>query len=153
MIISYGVDICVDQIIMDNYLNEFTKVGLSKLMRPFENSPDDIYKLTKAFSVAFNLHAGISRNNNKNDPYINHCLRVSLILSEEISCRDINALCRPSYTMSSRRRETQATIRQSRSSTDFGNGVGDIITTLSRNSPDDRRVEYLQPYFEKIVSL
>ena len=36
--------------------------------------------------------------------------------------------------------------------TDFGKGVGDIITTLSRNSPDDRRVEYLQPYFEKIAS-
>ena len=151
MIISYGVDICVDQIIMDNYLNEFTKVGLSKLMRPFENSPDDIYKLTKAFSVAFNLHSGISRNNNKNDPYINHCLRVSLILSEEICCRDINALC-AALLHDVFEKTRDPSYDSTKLLTDFGKGVGDIIITLSRNSPDDRRVEHLQTYFEKIAS-
>ncbi len=133
--------------IMDSCLNEFTKVGLSKLMKPFENSPDDVYKLTRAFSVAFNLHAGLSRNNNRNDPYINHCLRVSLILSEEICCRDINALSaallhdvleksrNPSYDSTSLL-------------ADFGESIRDIIFTLSRISSE----ESLQHYFEKIAS-
>ncbi|MGA7370716.1 MAG: HD domain-containing protein [Nitrososphaeraceae archaeon] len=128
-------------------MNEFTKVGLSKLMKPFENSPDDVYKLTRAFSVAFNLHAGLSRNNNRNDPYINHCLRVSLILSEEICCRDINALSaallhdvleksrNPSYDSTSLL-------------ADFGESIRDIIFTLSRISSE----ESLQHYFEKIAS-
>ena len=133
--------------IMDSCLNEFTKVGLSKLMKPFENSPDDVYKLTRAFSVAFNLHAGLSRNNNRNDPYINHCLRVSLILSEEICCRDIKALSaallhdvleksrNPSYDSTSLL-------------ADFGESIRDIIFTLSRISSE----ESLQHYFEKIAS-
>jgi (p)ppGpp synthase/HD superfamily hydrolase len=137
--------------IIDNCLNEFTKTGLSTLMKPFENSPDDLYKLTRAFSVAFNIHAGLSRNTNKNDPYINHCLRVSLILSEEIRCRDINALCAallhdvfektriPSYD-------------STRLLADFGENIGDIIFTLSRNSPEDNKAGYLQHYFEKIAS-
>lgn len=137
--------------IMDSCLNEFTKVGLSKLMKPFENSPDDVYKLTRAFSVAFNIHAGLSRNNNRNDPYINHCLRVSLILSEEICCRDINALSaallhdvleksrNPSYDSTSLL-------------ADFGESIRDIIFTLSRISSEDRKAESLQHYFEKIAS-
>jgi (p)ppGpp synthase/HD superfamily hydrolase len=116
-------------------------------MKPFENSPDDVYKLTRAFSVAFNLHAGLSRNNNRNDPYINHCLRVSLILSEEICCRDINALSaallhdvleksrNPSYDSTSLL-------------ADFGESIRDIIFTLSRISSE----ESLQHYFEKIAS-
>ena len=137
--------------VMDNCLNEFTKIGLSKLMKPFENSPEDLYKLTRAFSVAFNMHAGISRNNNRNDPYINHCLRVSLILSEEICCRDITALSaallhdvfektrNPSYDSTS-------------FLADFGENISEIIFTLSRNSEEERKAEYLRPYFEKIAS-
>src|SRR5512145_906848 len=136
---------------IDSCFNEFTKVGLSKLMKPFENSPGDIYRLTRAFSVAFNIHAGLSRNNNKNDPYVNHCLRVSLILSEEICCRDINALCaallhdvfdktrNPSYDAT-------------RLLADFGENIGDVVFTLSRSGPEDRKAEYLQHYYEKIAS-
>jgi (p)ppGpp synthase/HD superfamily hydrolase len=137
--------------VMDSCLNEFTKVGLSKLMKPFENSPDDLYKLTRAFSVAFNIHAGLSRNNNRNDPYINHCLRVSLILSEEICCRDIIALS-AALLHDVFEKTRNPSYDSTRLLADFGENISDIILTLSRDSPEDRKTEYLQHYFEKIAS-
>ena len=137
--------------IMDNCLNEFTKVGLSKLMKPFENSPDDLYKLMRAFSVAFNIHAGLSRNNNKNDPYVNHCLRVSLILSEEICCKNIIALS-AALLHDVFEKTRNPSYDSTKLLADFGENISDIIFTLSRNSPEDRKVEYLQHYYEKIAS-
>jgi len=137
--------------IMDNCLNEFTKVGLTKLMKPFENSPDDLYKLIRAFSVAFNIHAGLSRNNNKNDPYVNHCLRVSLILSEEICCKNIIALS-AALLHDVFEKTRNPSYDSTKLLADFGENISDIIFTLSRNSPEDRKVEYLQHYYEKIAS-
>lgn len=137
--------------IMDNCLNEFTKVGLSKLMKPFENSTDDLYKLIRAFSVAFNIHAGLSRNNNKNDPYINHCLRVSLILSEEICCKNIIALS-AALLHDVLEKTRNPSYDSTKLLADFGENISDIIFTLSRNSPEDRKVGYLQHYYEKIAS-
>lgn len=137
--------------IMDNCLNEFTKVGLSKLMKPFENSTDDLYKLIRAFSVAFNIHAGLSRNNNKNDPYVNHCLRVSLILSEEICCKNIIALS-AALLHDVFEKTRNPSYDSTKLLADFGENISDIIFTLSRNSPEDRKVGYLQHYYEKIAS-
>jgi (p)ppGpp synthase/HD superfamily hydrolase len=136
---------------MDSCLNEFTKVGLSKLMKPFENSPDDLYKLIRAFSVAFNIHAGLSRSNNKNDPYINHCLRVSLILSEEFCCKNIIALS-AALLHDVFEKTRNPSYDSTRLLADFGENISDIILTLSRNSSEDRKVEYLQHYFERIAS-
>lgn len=137
--------------VMNNCLNEFTKVGLSKLMKPFENSPDDLYKLIRAFSVAFNLHAGLSRNNNRNDPYINHCIRVSLILSEEICCKDVNALS-AALLHDVFEKTRNPSYGSTRLLADFGKDIGNIILTLSRNSMEDRKSEYLRHYFEKIAT-
>jgi (p)ppGpp synthase/HD superfamily hydrolase len=120
-------------------------------MKPFENSPDDLYKLTRAFSVAFNIHAGLSRNNNKNDPYINHCLRVSLILSEEICCKNIIALS-AALLHDVFEKTRNPSYDSTKLLTDFGENISDIVFTLSRNSSEDRKVEYLQHYFEKIAS-
>ena len=136
---------------MNNCLNEFTKIGLSKLMKPFENSPDDLYKLIRAFSVAFNLHAGLSRNNNRNDPYINHCIRVSLILSEEICCKDVNALS-AALLHDVFEKTRNPSYDSTRLLADFGKDIGNIILTLSRNSMEDRKAEYLRHYFEKIAT-
>ena len=136
---------------MNNCLNEFTKVGLSKLMKPFENSPDDLYKLIRAFSVAFNLHAGLSRNNNRNDPYINHCIRVSLILSEEICCKDVNALS-AALLHDVFEKTRNPSYDSTRLLADFGKDIGNIILTLSRNSMEDRKAEYLRHYFEIIAT-
>ncbi|HZA42401.1 MAG TPA: HD domain-containing protein [Nitrososphaeraceae archaeon] len=132
-------------------MNKFTKIGLSKLMKPFENSPDDLYKLIRAFSVAFNLHAGLSRNNNRNDPYINHCIRVSLILSEEICCKDVNALS-AALLHDVFEKTRNPSYDSTRLLADFGKDIGNIILTLSRNRLEDRKAEYLRHYFEKIAT-
>ena len=137
--------------LMNNCLNKFTKIGLSKLMKPFENSHDDLYKLIRAFSVAFNLHAGLSRNNNRNDPYINHCIRVSLILSEEICCKDVNALS-AALLHDVFEKTRNPSYDSTRLLADFGKDIGNIILTLSRNRLEDRKAEYLRHYFEKIAT-
>ena len=137
--------------VMNNYLNEFTKAGLSKLMKPFESSPDDLYRLIRAFSVAFNLHAGLSRNNNRKDPYINHCIRVSLILSEEICCKDVNALS-AALLHDIFEKTRNPSYDSTKLLADFGKDIGDIILSLSRNSVEDSKAEYSQHYFERIAS-
>lgn len=144
-------DIRVDHMIVGSCSNEYTKLGLSKLMKPFESSPDDLYKLIKAFSVAFNTHAGLSRNKNRNDPYINHCLRVSLILSEEVRCRDINTLS-AALLHDIFENARNSSYDSTKLLADFGENISNIVFTLSRNTPEKRKAEYSETYYEKIAS-
>lgn len=136
---------------MDNYINEFTKVGLSKLMKPFESSPTDIYTITRAFSVAFNVHAGLYRNNNRRDPYINHVLRVALILSEEINCRDTNAiaaaLLHDVFEKTRGPFYDKTTLLK-----DFGNDIYNVVTTLCGHILEVKKPEQPDLYFKTIAS-
>ena len=79
-------------------LNDFTKSAFSKLLRPFENSMDDIIKITRAFSLSAKVHIGQFSKGNKVEPYINHPLRVALILTEEMKNYDIDLICARSST-------------------------------------------------------
>ena len=74
-------------------LNDFTKLGFANLIRPFENSVDDVVKTTRAFGIATRAHIGQFRDENKSEPYINHPLRVALILTEELHKYDVNLVC------------------------------------------------------------
>lgn len=74
-------------------LNDFTKLGFANLIRPFENSLDDVVKTTRAFGIATRAHIGQFRDENKSEPYINHPLRVALILTEELHKYDVNLVC------------------------------------------------------------
>ena len=78
---------------MNGNLNEFTKSGFTRLLRPFEQSTSDIMKITRAFSIAMKAHSGQVKKGNKTEPYINHPLRVALILTEEIHEYDIDIIC------------------------------------------------------------
>jgi guanosine-3',5'-bis(diphosphate) 3'-pyrophosphohydrolase len=78
---------------MNGNLNEFTKSGFTRLLRPFEHSTADIMKITRAFSIAMKAHSGQVKKGNKTEPYINHPLRVALILTEEIHDYDIDLIC------------------------------------------------------------
>lgn len=78
---------------MNGNLNEFTKSGFTRLLRPFEHSTYDIMKITRAFSIAMKAHSGQVKKGNKTEPYINHPLRVALILTEEIHEYDIDIIC------------------------------------------------------------
>jgi len=66
--------------------NNFIKTGFSKLLRPFENSMNDVEKISKAFGLALRIHSDMTRKYqyDKIEPQINHSIRVALILSEEM---------------------------------------------------------------------
>jgi (p)ppGpp synthase/HD superfamily hydrolase len=71
-------------------MDDFFKAGFARLLKFFENT-DDIVKLTRAFGLATKAHKGQLLN--KTEPFINHPLRVALILAEELQIRDIDLLC------------------------------------------------------------
>jgi (p)ppGpp synthase/HD superfamily hydrolase len=71
-------------------MNDFSKSGFARLLKFFENT-DDIVKLTRAFGLATKAHMG--QLVNKSEPYINHPLRVALILTEELQIHDVELVC------------------------------------------------------------
>ena len=75
---------------MEQEFDTFTKAGFARLLRLFENT-DDVVKLTRAFSLAARAHKGETWN--KSEPYINHPLRVALILAEELQIHDLDLAC------------------------------------------------------------
>src|SRR5215212_11353537 len=78
---------------MTGCIDDFAKSGFTRLLKPFENSIGDIMKITRAFSIAIQVHSGQLKRGNKVEPYINHPLRVALILTEELHEYDINLVC------------------------------------------------------------
>ena len=67
----------------NNSKNSFIKTGFSKLLRPFENSMNDVEKISKAFGLALRVHSDMTRKYqyDKIEPQINHSIRVALILN------------------------------------------------------------------------
>ena len=78
---------------MTGSINDFTKLGFNRLLKPFENSIADVMKITRAFSIAIQVHSGQLKKGNKVEPYINHPLRVALILTEELHDYDTDLIC------------------------------------------------------------
>jgi (p)ppGpp synthase/HD superfamily hydrolase len=78
---------------MTGSIDDFAKSGFTRLLKPFENSLGDIMKITRAFSIAIQVHSGQLKRGNKVEPYINHPLRVALILTEELHEYDIDLIC------------------------------------------------------------
>ena len=78
---------------MTGSIDDFAKLGFTRLLKPFENSIGDIMKITRAFSIAIQVHSGQLKRGNKVEPYINHPLRVALILTEELHEYDIDLIC------------------------------------------------------------
>lgn len=65
--------------------DDFTKAGFARLLKHFEESTDNVVKLTKAFALATRAHRGKFMD----EPHIDHSLRVALILAEEFQVRDV----------------------------------------------------------------
>ena len=78
-----------------NNKNNFIKTGFTKLLKPFEESINDIEKITKSFGLAIKIHSDIIRKYqfDNTEPQINHSLRVALILSEEIKMNESDLVC------------------------------------------------------------
>jgi guanosine-3',5'-bis(diphosphate) 3'-pyrophosphohydrolase len=72
-------------------MSDFPKAGFARLLKSFDTNTDEVVKLTRAFGLATKMHKGELLN--KSEPYINHRLRVALILVEELQMRDVELAC------------------------------------------------------------
>jgi len=73
------------------YMSDFPKAGFAKLLKFFDTNTEDVVKLTRAFGLAAKVHKGELLN--KSESYINHPLRVALILVEELQMHDVDLAC------------------------------------------------------------
>ena len=145
-------------------INDFTKSGFTRLLKPFENSIDDILKITRAFSIAIKVHSGQLKKGNKIEPYINHPLRVALILTEELHEYDIDLVCAAilhdtlgisagtSATNPKGRTDSQRDILEARLKNEFGERVYCIVTTLAKPlAKSEEKERILGEYFKNIA--
>lgn len=72
-------------------MSDFPKDSFARLLKFFDANTDDVVKLTRAFGLATKVHK--DKLLNKSELYINHPLRVALILVEELQMRDIDLVC------------------------------------------------------------
>jgi guanosine-3',5'-bis(diphosphate) 3'-pyrophosphohydrolase len=72
-------------------MNSDFKAGFTRLLKSFDENPDDVVQITRAFGLATKVHKG--QFVNKDEPYVNHSLRVALILAEELKMRDTALIC------------------------------------------------------------
>ena len=145
-------------------INDFTKLGFTRLLKPFENSTDDILKITRAFSIAIKVHSGQLKKGNKIEPYINHPLRVALILTEELHEYDIDLVCAAilhdtlgigagtSVTNPKGQTDSQRDILEARLKNEFGERVYCIVTTLAKPlAKSEEKERILGEYFKNIA--
>ena len=74
-------------------INDYTKLWFSRLLHNYADSMQSVIKITKAFSLAIKAHENQLYKYNKHEPYVNHPLRVALILTDELSIRDVDTVC------------------------------------------------------------
>jgi (p)ppGpp synthase/HD superfamily hydrolase len=146
---------------MTGSIDDFAKSGFTRLLKPFENSIGDIMKITRAFSIAIQVHSGQLKRGNKVEPYINHPLRVALILTEELHEYDIDLICAAILHDTLSRVEkgnSEDNAGRKRASLEvrlkdgFGERVYGIVNTLAKpsaKSEDKERV--LGEYFRNIA--
>jgi len=75
--------------------NNFIKTGFTKLLKPFEDSMNEVEKISKAFGLALRIYSSMTRKYqyDKIEPQINHSLRVALILNEEMNSDNSDLVC------------------------------------------------------------
>jgi (p)ppGpp synthase/HD superfamily hydrolase len=131
-------------------LNEFTKNAFAKLVKEFEENTDDVVKITKAFSTAADLHSGQSRDGSK-EPYINHALKVALILSDELKIRDVDLICAALLHDILQKGNNSETDKLDQIKKNFGENVYNIVQTLTEHpSANETRQQSLESYFQNI---
>lgn len=148
---------------MNGNLNEFTKSGFTRLLRPFEHSTADIMKITRAFSIAMKAHSGQVKKGSKTEPYINHPLRVALILTEEIHEYDIDLICaailhdtlgiNANHSMSSPvSAANSGATSEARIRDDLGEPIYSIVKTLTKpQAKSNEKDRILGEYFRNIA--
>ncbi len=131
-------------------LNEFTKSAFAKLVKEFEENTEDVVKITKAFSRAADLHSGLSRNGSK-EPYINHSLKVALILSDELKIHDVDLICAALLHDALQKANNSETDKLDYIKESFGEDVYNMIQTLTEHpGANENRQQFLESYFQNI---
>ena len=130
-------------------LNNFTKIAFSRLILPFGDNLNDVVKITKAFSYAASVYSGIFRNES-HEPYINHAMKVALILSDELKVHDVDTICAAIlHDAIEKSKEDSAVVEDLRSN--FGDGIYDTIRILTEpKTNEENREKLLVKYFENI---
>lgn len=130
-------------------LNNFTKIAFSKLIQPFEDNLNDVVKITKAFSYAARAYSGIFRNGGS-EPYINHAMKVALILCDELKVRDVDTICVAIlHDAIEKGKEDSAVVEDLKSN--FGDSIYDTIRMLTEpKTNEENREKLLVKYFENI---
>lgn len=130
-------------------LNNFTKIAFSKLIQPFGDNLNDVVKITKAFGFAASAYSGIFRNES-HEPYINHAMKVALILSDELKVHDVDTICAAIlHDAIEKSKEDSAVVEDLRSN--FGDSIYDTIRFLTEpKTNEENREKLLVKYFENI---
>jgi GTP pyrophosphokinase len=130
-------------------LNNFTKLAFSRLIQPFGDNLNDVVKITKAFRYAASAYSGIFRNES-HEPYINHAMKVALILTDELKVHDVDTICAAIlHDAIEKSKEDSAVVADLRSN--FGDNIYDTVRILTEpKTNEENREKLLVKYFENI---
>jgi (p)ppGpp synthase/HD superfamily hydrolase len=132
-------------------LDEFARAGFANLLRPFENSLDDIIKTTRAFGMATRAHLGQFRYESRAEPYINHPLKVALILTEELKIYDVNLVCAALLHDVIEKRDENKSLTEDEIKKEAGEYVYSIVRALDKPKiVSEERERLLNEYFERM---
>jgi (p)ppGpp synthase/HD superfamily hydrolase len=127
-------------------LTEFTKRGFARLIKPFESSTDDLIKITRAFGIALKAHGRDFRDENHLEPYINHPLKVALVITEELHIFNADLVC--AALLHDTTLNDDGELRQ-----DFGEVIHDIVHLVAMPKiMNEEREKALQEYFYNIIN-
>jgi (p)ppGpp synthase/HD superfamily hydrolase len=113
-------------------MNSELKAGFTRLLKSFDDNPDDVVKITRAFGIATKIYKG-QHSINKYEQYLGHSLRVALILAEELKMYDTDLI-------------SAALLHDTQISNDdlkeFGERVYSILTTIGSWTGEKASEEY-----------
>ena len=131
---------------MKSILSDFTKRGFVRLIKPFESSPDDLIKITRAFGIALKTHVGEFKDENKIEPYINHPLKVALVIAEELHIHNVDLVC--AALLHDTRLKDDVELKK-----DFGEVIHDIVHLVAMPiTRNEERAKTLDEYFYSIAN-
>ena len=131
---------------MKSILSDFTKRGFVRLIKPFESSPDDLIKITRAFGIALKTHVGEFKDENKIEPYINHPLKVALVIAEELHIHNVDLVCAALLHDTTLKDDVEL-------KKDFGEVIHDIVHLVAMPiTRNEERAKTLDEYFYSIAN-
>ena len=138
--VKLGVHPLLSSPAMRSRLPESTKTGFIRLIKPFERSTEDIIKITRAFGIALKIHSKETGRESTVDPFINHRLKVALLITEELRIFEVDLIC--AALLHDTLNSNEDILNE------FGNPIHEILTTSRMPSFNkNEREKMLDQYF------